>query len=294
MDRIAYLASKLNLPDSNRRRPDAYRHEEDFRALANACGDKELALVPMDWDQPIETFSEFSTALVRSTWDYVDRPVQFLETIEDLSRAGILVFNTPDLIRWNISKTYLKSLSASGIPIVPTIWKDSPSADDLDRAFDTFQSDRIVLKRQIGASAEGQRLFWLREPVQAGPLLDCPGMLQPFMVNTVIEGEYSFLFVDGEFSHLVLKRAREGDYRVQRRYGGSENALAPTRLDLDKARSVLDCLPGGPPLVARIDMVRDHEGMLVVMEAELIDPYLFPFYAPNLGELFASALKRRV
>ena len=40
--------------------------------------------------------------------------------------------------------------------------------------------------------------------------MDRPGMIQPFVPSIATEGEYSFLFVDGEFSHALVKRAKHG------------------------------------------------------------------------------------
>ena len=47
-------------------------------------------------------------------------------------------------------------------------------------------------------------------------------------------------------------------------------------------------------LYARIDMVRLPSGTLAVMEAELIEPYLYPEQADNLGELVARAVRARL
>ena len=41
-------------------------------------------------------------------------------------------------------------------------------------------------------------------------------------------------------------------------------------------------------------MVRQPSGTLAVMEAELIEPYLYPEQADNLGELVARAVRARL
>ena len=48
-----------------------------------------------------------------------------------------------------------------------------------------------------------------------------------------------------------------------------------------------------PPLYARIDMVRLEDGRLAVIEAELIEPYLYPEQGPNLGSMLADGILRR-
>ena len=54
--------------------------------------------------------------------------------------------------------------------------------------------------------------------------------------------------------------------------------------------AVLTACPFASPLYARIDMVRLPAGELAVMEAELIEPYLYPEQGPELGERLAAAV----
>ena len=74
----------------------------------------------------------------------------------------------------------------------------------------------------------------------------------------------------------MLKRAGEGDYRIQSLYGGYECDYAPEPRDLAKARAVIASLPFDDLLYSRIDMARLPTGELAVMEAEAIEPYLYP------------------
>ncbi len=46
-------------------------------------------------------------------------------------------------------------------------------------------------------------------------------LVQPFQPEIQTEGEWSLIFIDGEYSHAVLKRPAAGDYRVQNDFGGS-------------------------------------------------------------------------
>ena len=294
MKRVAYLVSKLSLPGSCHRRSDGVRHDEDYKALSIACLRSGIELVAVDWEQPADKFSKFSAAIVRSTWDYPNAVDRFLDTIQEIEASCVPVYNRPALIEWNINKTYLKELSDRGVGTIPTIWLDAPTSDDLARAFEELDTDRVVAKRQIGSSAYGQDVYVKHELPERRWIMDRPGMLQPFFESIVSEGEYSFIFIDGQLSHAVLKKARSPDYRVQPRFGGRELPANPSQADLSCARAVMDRLPGDTPMVARVDMVRDTAGRLVVMEVELIEPFLFPRHGSNLGPLFAAALRRRI
>ncbi len=53
-------------------------------------------------------------------------------------------------------------------------------------------------------------------------------------------------------------------------------------------------MPGDTPLYTRIDMVRADDGKLLLMEAEAIEPYLYPEQGPELGERLADALAARL
>jgi hypothetical protein len=46
-------------------------------------------------------------------------------------------------------------------------------------------------------------------------------IVQRYERRLVDEGEWSLVFVDGVFSHSLLKRPRRGDFRVQVEHGGS-------------------------------------------------------------------------
>ncbi|CAN0534430.1 unnamed protein product, partial [Scytosiphon promiscuus] len=48
------------------------------------------------------------------------------------------------------------------------------------------------------------------------------------------------------------------------------------------------------PLYARVDMLRHPDGSLLLMELELIEPYLYPEQGARLGGLIAKAVETRL
>ena len=102
------------------------------------------------------------------------------------------------------------------------------------------------------------------------------------------------MFIDGQFSHGVLKRAAEGEYRIQSLYGGREEDFTPSAADLARAEAVVSALPFDDMLYCRIDMARLPSGDLAVMEAEAIEPYLYPEQGPQLGQRLAAAIQLRL
>ena len=90
-----------------------------------------------------------------------------------------------------------------------------------------------------------------------------------------------------------MKTAKAGDYRIQSTYGGRETPITPSDTDLAEAQAVLATLDE-TPLYARVDMLRGADGRLLLMELELIEPYLYPLEGPELGPMMADAVARRL
>lgn len=290
MSKIAFLACPTTLPGSPQRRADAFEHDLLFDALnAGLAGRAELTAI--DWRAPLEQLALFDIAYLGTPWDYTEAKDEFLGRLEALEAAGVRVFNPVAVIRWNADKLYLKELEERGAPSIPTLWPEAPNAADVTAAFTRFGTDRVVVKRRVGAGAIGQESFTLASPPPADWRMDQPAMIQPFLPAIQSEGELSFIFVSGQLSHALMKRAAQDDYRIQSLYGGTEVPLNPAPADRAAAEAVMAMLPfTQPPLYARIDMVRLESGQLAVIEAELIEPYLYPEQGPDFGERLAGAL----
>lgn len=291
--KIGFLTCPGTMPGSPTRRDDAFEHDYQVDAIRPALEARGGSLVEIEWRAPLDAFAGCELVLVGTPWDYWDFEQDFLEKLDALEGAGITVCNPPELVRWNARKTYLRDLAERGAATIPTLWVEQPTAADIDAAFDTFGCDAVVAKRQVGAGAEGQSIHRKGE-VPSDWAMAHPAMIQPYLPQIASEGEISFLFIDGGFSHALVKRPAAGDYRVQSLYGGTEEAIQPEAADLAAAQAVVDAIPFETPLYARIDMVRGDDGTLLLMEAELLEPYLYPLQGPELGPRLAEAIARRI
>ena len=292
--KIAFLACPETMPGSPVRRPDAFEHDLLFGALAAGL-DGRAELVETDWRAPLDALVAFDLAYLGTPWDYTEAKDEFLDRLDALEAAGVVVCNPAAVIRWNSDKLYLKDLEARGAVSIPTLWPQSAGPGDVRAAFDHFAADRVVVKRRVGAGAIGQDSFTRAAPPPADWRIDQSAMIQPFLPAIQREGEHSSIFVDGQFSHGLIKQAAKGDYRIQSLYGGIEVAVDPAPADRAAAEAVMAMLPFAvPPLYARIDMVRLPEGELAVIEAELIEPYLYPEQGPQFGSLLAEATLARL
>lgn len=289
---IALLTAANLVREAPDRRADAYLFDIQIDILRRGFALHGLILTPVCWTDPRD-WKRFAAVLVNCAWDYQDNHEAFLATLDHIAALGVPVFNDPATVRWNIRKTYLCELEAKGVPIIPTHWPEMPVAADIDAAMIAFNATDVILKRQVGGGAREQVRYTSSNIPAPGPVMDRPGMIQPFIPAIATEGEFSFLFVDGDFSHVVLKRPKSGDYRIQAAYGGVSQAITPTPDDRTAAQRVLDVLDI-KPLYARVDMVRGAGGNLLLMELEVLEPYLFAADGPQIGLMLGKALARRL
>ena len=98
-------------------------------------------------------------------------------------------------------------------------------------------------------------------------------LVQPFLPHVIESGEKSLIWIDGEVTHGVLKRAKSGDFRVQDDHGGTVAPLSLTQTDKELAQDIMTkclqhCASQGweAPLYARVDLMRNKEGQWLVSE----------------------------
>jgi glutathione synthase/RimK-type ligase-like ATP-grasp enzyme len=290
---IAFLACSTTLPGAPDRRGDAFEHDLQMAALVAALAPGD-SVTDLDWQAPLTAFAGFDAALIGTPWDYQDNRETFLARLDAIAALGVPVFNAPDIVRWNIDKGYLAELATRGVATIPTLLLNNPGREDIIAAFDHFSCDRLVVKRRVGAGAEGQFDFTRQAPPAQDWRMGHPALVQPFLPGIVDEGEHSLIFIDGQFSHALIKRPAPGDYRVQSLYGGWDTAITPAPADLAAAEAILAGLPFPAPLYARIDLVRGPEGTLLLMEAEVIEPFLYPLQGPELGPRLLAGIRRRL
>jgi hypothetical protein len=250
-------------------------------------------VTPIPWTAE-GNWHHFDAVVIRATWDYHTRPAEFRSWLETLQTERVPLWNPAPVALWNLNKAYLRDLEHAGVSVVPTAWV-AHSADhhSLRRLIGERGWDDVVVKPAISATAyrtwrtrgevseEDELRF--RDLVRVGDV-----MVQPLMQSIVAEGEYSFVFLGGEFSHAVLKRAAAGDFRVQTNFGGTVMRAEPRPVWVSQANAVLDAVTG-PWLYARVDgcIVDD---CFVLVELELLEPDLFLNLDPRAPSRFADVI----
>lgn len=251
------------------------------------------AVTTIPWTRPGVDWSCFDLVVVRSTWDYWDRPQAFFAVLESIDRQTRLA-NPLALMRWNLAKTYLRDLDQAGVRIVPTRFIEALHADDLARAHEDYAGQGWVLKPQLGASGIDAFLFHAGKSPQHEALERLAGsavMIQPFRRRVIDEGEYSLFYFAGDYSHAICKRPAQGEFRSQEERGAQIIALTVTD-DLQRiAAQALKALRQDA-LYARVDLVRNDQGEPELMELELIEPSLYFRTSISAPAAFARALDR--
>lgn len=229
-------------------------------------------------------------AIIRSCWDYHERPEAFVDTLKTHQRAGLKVLNGPDVVAWNMRKTYLREL---GDAAIETIWADRADARVVAQAFEALDAAEIVLKPQVGAgSRETVRLK--RNGWSEADLIDAPrgpAMIQPFLSAIQTEGERSLFWFGGVFSHAIRKAPAAGDWLAN--IPGKTTFMAdPAPPQALAAAEAARARAPGDLLYVRIDLVLGDDGRWRVIEIEAIEPYLFFDFAPEGADVFAGAIAR--
>ena len=89
----------------------------DDSVLAEAMVARGLRPRAHRWGDPVR---RGDVVVIRSTWDYVERPAAFAAWLDHLDAEQAIVHNPTPLLRWNAHKGYLVDLARRGLPVVPT------------------------------------------------------------------------------------------------------------------------------------------------------------------------------
>jgi len=269
----------------------------DDQQLAHALKAADVPFEIQVWDDPAVDWGKYAMCVIRSTWDYVPKRDQYVAWAETVASQTAL-WNPAPLIRWNTDKTYLRELADKGVPVLDTEWLARGSNIDFCSLLEEKGWAEAVIKPVVSASGKDTYKVstetWPTIEAEIQALLQTRDlMVQPFMRSVATEGEWSFLFLNGEFSHAVAKRPRAGEFRVQEHLGGIFEALLPTAKQLECAEAVMRQV-SWPSLYARVDMMLDEQGQLRLSELEMTEPSMYLAFDEQAPERFAQAILQRL
>ncbi|MDC2981988.1 hypothetical protein OAZ21_01285 [Bacteroidota bacterium] len=258
--------------------------------VINALKEKNLSVVKKDWNDSIFDWETTRSILFRSTWDYFDKFELFKKWFNK-TKNKCLMINSTETIEWNIDKHYLLDLQEHQIPIPNSEFIKRGSSIDLLLLMQKKNWNEIVVKPTISGAAKNTYRLKEEEIIQFGPTWEKliykeDFIVQEFQNNVITEGEVAMIVIGGKFTHAVLKKAKEGDFRVQDDFGGSIAIYNPSEEMVklaEKCTRILTPIPS----YARVDIIWDNLMDLAVSELELIEPELWFRLNPNAAQKLA-------
>jgi glutathione synthase/RimK-type ligase-like ATP-grasp enzyme len=253
---------------------------EQARAYVDAFAHAGLDLRPLPWTDPQ---AGSAPALALLAWGYhLNLPAW--TTLLDGWTTDVPLFNSPALMRWNTRKTYLAELESAGVPTVPTLFGNA-GPEAIAAAFDRLGADELIVKPQVSAGSHQTYRLKRGDHFPALP----EAMVQPFLPAIQDEGEYSLFYIGGALTHAIVKRATDGDFRIQPQFGGVNESWEPEAEALAVAETALANAPIAATY-ARIDLLRRLDGKLALIEFEAIEPDLYSHHGEGVLKQLAAAV----
>lgn len=257
------------------------------------------------WNDPEVNWRDYNAVIVRSTWDYSNggnfHP--FTRVLTRIEKLGIPLFNSLDTILWNSNKKYLRELDEKGVSSIPTEWITFRELDNVAHLMKQKGWVEGVIKPTVSAGGANTFRFTTQARVENGvknlssTIRECKAsgiqewMLQPFLPEILNSGEISVLLLEGQPVKIIQKKPSKArnEFRVQDFHGGTVHRLEKYTPDLLGEVQEIFVRMKKDVLMGRIDLVRGMNRRWQVMEAELIEPFLFFDHSKRLAFAFAWA-----
>ncbi len=257
------------------------------------------------WDESGVDWEVFDGVVIRSTWDYDSRRGEFVTWAE---RVGERLHNSPAVIRWNSDKRYLGDLGAEGIPTVATTYIEPGDPVPAMRG-------EVVVKPSVSGGGRDTGRFTPSVHDQARDLIAAinasgrTAMVQSYLATVDTVGETAIVCLNGEFSHVLRKRAvlRPDEVAPVRDdgLGAAEVMYDPqlvtagqsTAAELALAERIVAHVSERfdyVPLYARVDMLTDDSGAPVLLELEAVEPNLYLDQSEGAAARTAAAIAARL
>ncbi|HEX7167025.1 MAG TPA: hypothetical protein VF230_08600 [Acidimicrobiales bacterium] len=250
------------------------------------------------WRSTVD-WGEYDGVLVRNTWDYIDDREAFVAWARSVAAATRLA-NPADVLEWNTDKRYLAELERAGVPCIPTLWIESGGRLDAPPSW-----NRFVVKPAVSAGGRSSASYTSDGAAAAAAHVDAivraggVAMVQPHVESVDRVGELGIYVIGGAVTHAVRKGGilRTGAPAVDDFSLAQEQPSEPAEVTPELAafaRAVVAAVPGGGDrlLYARVDTVAGDGGETLLLELELVEPFLFLEHSPPAADAYAAAVTR--
>jgi glutathione synthase/RimK-type ligase-like ATP-grasp enzyme len=261
---------------------------DDDRHFAAALERHGAQVAPLQWGRDV---TNEALVVIRSTWDYIERPTDFAQWLDRLEAAHVTVHNSIPLLRWNMHKRYLVELARRGVPTVPTRIVYPGERLDLSTLGAELGWNEVVVKPAVGGTARlaehSGRVGLASLQRHLDRILEREdALIQPFVEGIATSGEISVVAIAGEPWLAIRKLPAPGDWRTQTDFGGTAVTTPLTASLAHITAAALDALDT-TPAYARIDVTGEASDQQLV-ELELIEPELFFRFDPTVADRLAQ------
>lgn len=288
----------------------ALKDEEhlDTGPLSDALNASGVASEVAVWYEPRD-WSVYDAAIFRSPWDYAERTKEFMDWLQRTEPLVRLV-NSPDLIRWNLDKRYLRELAEHGVEVVPTTFCES--LERCREALAAHGDGNVVVKPNISIGSRETGLFAATDPaamelcehiLATGKVV----LVQPAIDAIQDNAEHGLLFFNARHSHTIQKCAilKPGGGYLGGRYIEDIRPVTPTADEVGLGNRTLEAIAtiaeaggwgedAGTPLYARIDVVTPPGSHPLLLEAELFEPAMFVKFDEGALDRFVAAIHEKL
>ncbi|MFN1835069.1 RimK family alpha-L-glutamate ligase [Balneola sp. MJW-20] len=290
-DVVVLTESRYIRPDDNS--PYVQNILTEDRLIMDALLSRGLLVDRKEWTDQQFDWSDTRAVVFRTTWDYFDK-VELFRRWLNLVDTKCLCINDKETILWNIDKHYLADLAQNNVPVIPTHFTRADRKASLSKIMKDRGWNDVVIKPAVGGAGRltyrilGAQIKEFEDQFAEWTQIES-FMVQPFQRSVPAKGEVSHMFFGDHYSHSILKRAKDGDFRVQDDFGGTvhpyEASEEEIRFGLHAIRS-----SGKNPTYARVDVIEDNNGRLAVSELELVEPELWMRMNPESADIFADQI----
>lgn len=245
-------------------------------------------------------WNNYNLLILNGCSGYHQKITEFNQWLKSLPKnIAQKVYNPVAQILWNVDKSYLLTIEKLGFAIADSIWIDKNSTDfDLEKAIKNKGWKEFIIKPTVSAGSHHTQVFNDQQFAEAAELIKIIAqdsgqnsgvIIQEFM-KIIYEGEFSAIFFNKKFSHLILKVPKSGDYRAGIKQGAEIKILDPKQHQdlIDYATKLVEKIDG-KLLYARVDIIKNHQ-QLLIMELEIIEPILYLGSNPQLIDNYTKQI----
>ena len=291
-DFVILTDDRYVLPPTDQYTQNIYQEDNLLKEALEARGTK---VGRVSWSDVDFDWASTNAVIFRTTWDYFGRYEEWVNWLEQLKHKTQMI-NPYNTVRWNMDKHYLAELAAKGIHIPTTVYVEKGEQLSLKEISQQRAWEIMIIKPCFSASARHTYKVTSEnldehEALFAELISQEAMMVQEFQQDVIDRGEVSLMVMGGVFTHAVLKRAKSGDFRVQDDFGGTLEDYEPTPEEIEfSERAIAAVSP--LPAYARVDLIRDNDGQLALIELELIEPELWFRHCPKAAQVLADHLTK--